>query len=74
MLEPDQVALDQVEWAQVHLVMDILPVAKDWEQENHPNQVHKLRFKCQTHYKCSNGKLLDPFLQVIIHLSLSNAS
>lgn len=57
MLEPDQVALDQVELAQDqvaldqeelaqdHLVMDkvvlvfILQVAKDWVQENHPNQV-----------------------------------
>lgn len=44
-LEPDQAALDQVELAQDHLVMDkvvlafILPVAKDWVQENHPNQV-----------------------------------
>lgn len=76
MLEPDQVALDQVELVQDHLVMDkvvlvfILLVAKDWVQENHPNQVQKLSFKCQTHYKCSIGKILHIFLQVLIYLSL----
>lgn len=70
MLEPDQVDLDQVDLAQVHLVMDILLVAKDWVPENHPNQVQKLCFKCQTHYKCSIGKILDTFQQVMIHLSL----
>lgn len=56
MLDPDQVALDQVESAQDHLVMDkvvlvfILLVAKDWVQENHPNQVQKL----YKHYKLEN--------------------
>lgn len=76
MLEPDQVALDQVELAQDHLVMDrvvlvfILPVAKDWVLENHPNQVQKLCFVYQTHYKCSIGKLLDTFLHVMIYLNL----
>lgn len=74
MVEPDQAALDQVELAQDHLVMDkvvlvfILPVAKDWAQENHPNQVQKLCFKFNFN-QCSIGKFLDIFLQFMINLS-----